>query len=115
MKNEITIDASGHAPGRLASEIARLLQGKHSAAYERHILNAPKITVINAAKMRFTGKKFRQKIYYRHTGYIGHLKETKLDALFRKDPALVLRRAVAGMLPKNKLRARRLKNLEIRK
>jgi len=115
MKNEFTIDASGKAMGRVASEVARLLQAKHLPSYERHVLNAPKITVINVAKMKFTGKKFRQKVYYRHTGYIGHLKENKLSALFAKDPAGVLRRAVAGMLPKNKLRAKRLKQLDIRK
>lgn len=110
----MTIDAAGRAMGRVASEVAGLLQGKDKPSYQRHIFSAPKVIVINISKLVFTGKKFRQKLYRWHTGYIGHLKEAKLKDLFIKDPEKVFKQVVAGMLPKNKLRAKRLKNLTVR-
>ena len=97
--------------GRVASEAARLLQGKESPSYERHVFDGKEVKVANLSKVRFTGKKYRQKLYRRHTGYIGHLKEANLRAMFEKDPVRVFKLAVSGMLPKNKLRAKRLKSL----
>lgn len=108
-----SIDASGKSLGRLASEVAMHLMGKHNPAFRRNIIAGPRVRVVNLRRVRFTGRKLLQKTYYRHTGYIGHLKEEKLRMLWEKKPAEVLRRAVSGMLPKNKLRRRMLKRLEI--
>jgi large subunit ribosomal protein L13 len=109
----ISIDATGKSLGRLASEIALKLQGKHLPGFRRNAILGPKIRVINLKRVRFTGKKFSKKIFYRHTGYIGHLRKEKLSALWEKKPQEVLRHAVKGMLPKNKLRPRMLKRLLI--
>lgn len=110
---KVTIDAAGKSLGRLASVIAQKLTGKESVSYRRNIIAGSRITVINLRQVVFSGKKMRQKIYRRHTGYIGHLKEEGLANLWRRRPQEVLRRAVSGMLPKNKLRDRMLKRLKI--
>ena len=108
------IDASGKSLGRLASEIAVILQGKKNAGYEPRIQGEDGVIVKNIDKMKITGKKLKQKKYYRHTTQIGHLKEQTLEQLWQnKGPAEVLRRSVMGMLPKNKLRIRRIKKLII--
>ncbi|MBI1975098.1 MAG: 50S ribosomal protein L13 [Parcubacteria group bacterium] len=114
MKTEVTIDAAGKSMGRVATEVSCVLQGKNAPSYERHILNAPTVNVTNLSKVAFTGKKLRQKTYRWHTGYIGHLKEAKLKDLFAKDPVKVFKRVVGGMLPKNKLRAKRLRKLVVK-
>lgn len=105
------IDAKNKILGRLASEIATILQGKKSPHYEPRLVGADKIFVNNYRDIKLTGNKFKEKIYYRHTGYMGHLKEKTFEQVFTKDPKKVLREAVRRMLPKNFLNAKRLKNL----
>jgi large subunit ribosomal protein L13 len=109
-----TIDAVGKPLGRLASITAQKLMGKESPSYVRNKISGGRVRIINLKQAAFSGKKMRQKIYYRHTGYIGHLKEEKLAHLWKNKPQEVFRRAVCGMLPKNKLRNRMLKRLEIK-
>lgn len=112
MKYEI--DATNKRLGRLASEIAVILQGKKSAYYEPRLAGADKVVVANVKKMVFSGKKPVQKKYYRHTGYMGHLYSKTLKEVFEKDPAKVLRTAVEKMLPRNTLRSKRMLLLEIK-
>ncbi len=107
------VDATGKTLGRLASEIARILMGKHKPTYTPHVDNGDFIIVVNAEKIHVTGKKLDKKIYYKHTGYMGHLKETTLREMLQKKPEEVIRLAVRGMLPKNKLRDRRMKRLKV--
>lgn len=108
-----TIDATGKILGRLASQIAILLRGKQKPNFLPHKDMGDFVIVKNIKNLKFTGKKFEKKIYYHHTGYLGGLKETPLKKLFAKDPTKVLRKAVWGMLPKNKLRTRQIKRLKI--
>ncbi len=108
------IDAAGKTVGRLASEIARILQGKHTPAYLPHIDMGDTVEVINVRELRFTGKKLEQKKYYRHSGYLGGLKIIPMHKVFLEDPGSVLRRAVKQMLPKNRLLVERMKRLIIR-
>ena len=111
---EYIIDATNKPLGRLASELAVILQGKKNPKYQSRLEGEDRVIVKNINKMTVTGKKFKQKIYYRHTTQIGHLKERTLQMIWeKKGPAEVLRRAVMGMLPKNKLRAKRIKKLII--
>ncbi len=107
------VDATGKTLGRLASEIARILIGKHKPTYTPHVDNGDFVVVINADKIHVTGKKLDKKVYYKHTGYMGHLKETTLREMLQKKPEEVIRLAVRGMLPKNKLRDRRMKRLKV--
>jgi large subunit ribosomal protein L13 len=107
------IDAKNKKLGRLSSEIAQILQGKKGPSYDPRLLSGDKVTVKNASGMVMTGKKTAQKIYYRHAGPLGHLKENKFTDVFKKNPAWVLRHAVRLMLPKNRLNAKRLKNLTV--
>jgi len=107
------VDATGKTLGRLASEIAKILMGKNKPTYTPHIDGGDFVVVVNAEKVFVTGKKLNQKIYYKHTGYFGHLKETTLKEMLEKKPEEVIRLAVRGMLPKNKLRDRRLKRLKV--
>ena len=105
------IDAKNKVLGRVASDIALILQGKKSASYERNRVSADKVYVKNVGGIRVTGNKAEQKIYYHHTGYVGHLKELTYEQKFEKDPRAVLRQAVRKMLPKNFLNQQRIKNL----
>ncbi len=105
------IDAKNKPLGRLASKIALILQGKKSASYERNRVSDDRVYVTNFADVSLSGNKRAQKIYYRHTGYVGHLKEATLEEKMTKDPKWVLREAVRKMLPKNFLNQKRLKNL----
>jgi large subunit ribosomal protein L13 len=107
------VDATGKTLGRLASEIAKILMGKNKPTYTPHIDGGDFVVVVNAEKVFVTGKKLNQKIYYKHTGYFGHLKETTLKEMLEKKPEEVIRLAVRGMLPKNKLRDKRLKRLKV--
>lgn len=109
----VTIDARDKSFGRLASEVAVILQGKKSPAYERNRIIGPRVKVENLSGVRFTGKKMATKAYRRHTGYIGHLKEERLGYLWAKKPAAVFKKTVSGMLPRNKLRKRLLNRLEV--
>lgn len=108
-----TIDAAGKVLGRLAVEIALLLRGKNKPDFAPNKDNGDFVIVKNLDKIGFTGKKLEQKIYYRHSGYLGSLKQTPLKKLFNKDPVKVLRIAVFGMLPKNRLRAQQIKRLKV--
>ena len=108
-----TIDATDKAPGRLAAEIARLLQGKNRPDYLPQWDMGDAVVVENVGSMKITGNKMTDKIYYRHSGYPGGLKQQKLKEVFAKDPGEVLRRAVLRMLPKNRLRNDRMKRLTI--
>jgi large subunit ribosomal protein L13 len=110
-----TIDATGKALGRLASEIAILLLGKHKPDFAPYKDIGDFVVVKNFDKVRFTGKKLKNKIYFRHSGYLGGLKKEPLERLLKRDPEKVLKRAVLGMLAKNKLRARQIKRLKIEK
>jgi large subunit ribosomal protein L13 len=106
------IDATGKVLGRLASEIAILLQGKHKPNFDPSKDMGDFVIVKNVDKMKITGKKLEQKKYYRHSGYLGHLKEIPLEKLLSKNPAEVLKKAVMKMLPKNKLRKKMIKRLK---
>ena len=110
-----TLDASGKAPGRVASAAARLLIGKHKRDYVPNIDMGDEVEIINAGKILLTGKKIEQKNYYKHSGYQGGLKTTSLKSLMVTDPADVLRRSVSRMLPKNRLRTPRMKRLNVKK
>lgn len=111
MAKEIAVDAKNKTLGRLSSEIARLLQGKDKPNYAPNKLADVKVVVKNAHEVSLTGAKVNSKVYYRHTGRPGHLKTTKYRDIFAKNPEWVVRHAVLGMLPKNRLRAKRIKLL----
>ncbi|MDP3015042.1 MAG: 50S ribosomal protein L13 [bacterium] len=111
---QYTIDATNKKLGRLASEIAVILQGKKSPKYEPRLEGEDKVFIKNINNLEVSGKKMKQKIYYRHTTQVGHLKEQTLEMLWqKKGPAEVLRRAVLHMLPKNRLKIKRIKRLII--
>jgi large subunit ribosomal protein L13 len=99
----LVIDASGEVLGRLATEVARRLRGKHKAEYTPHVDTGDYIIVINAEKIRVTGRKFKEKVYYSHSGFPGGIKSISFDKLQKKDPTQIIERAVKGMLPKNPL------------
>ncbi len=107
------VDASGTVLGRLASKVASRLQGKHNPLYTPHVDTGDWIVVINADKVVLTGRKLDQKNYYRHSGYIGGLKSMTARELKDKRPEDLIRFAVKGMLPKNKLGRRQLKKLKV--
>lgn len=107
------VDASGRTLGRLATEIARRLRGKHKPIYTPHVDTGDYIVVVNAAKIRVTGNKLKDKLYQHHTGYIGNLKTITLEGLLAKAPDQVIQKAVKGMLPKNKLGAAMLRKLKV--
>lgn len=107
------VDASGKTLGRLASELAKRLRGKHKPEYTPHVDTGDYIVVINADRIRVTGNKLQDKIYHRHTGYIGNLKSTKLGTLMATAPEQVLTKAVKGMLPKNSLGRSMLRKLRV--
>ena len=114
MKREThTIDATGKVLGRLASEIAVLLRGKHKPDFVPYKDMGDFVVVKNVGKLKITGKKMEQKKYFRHTGYLGGVKEVSLKTLFKANPSQVLKKAVLGMLPKNKLRVKMIKRLKI--
>ena len=107
------VDARGTVLGRLATTIASRLQGKHNPLYTPHVDTGDWIVVINADKVLLTGRKMDQKNYYRHSGYIGGLKTTTARELMDKRPEDLVRFAVKGMLPKNKLGRRQFKKLKV--
>ena len=107
------IDATGIPLGRIATISAELLNGSNKVTFSPHVDGGDFVVVINADKMRVTGKKDIQKIYYRHSGYIGSMKETSLKTLMAKDSTKVIEKAVYGMLPKNKLRSGRMQRLKL--
>ena len=107
------VDARGKVLGRLASRIAMTLRGKNKPTFTPFLDTGDFVVVVNAAQVQLTGKKLADKIYYRHSGYIGGLKEITAGRLLQKKPEEVLRHAVRGMLPKNSLGRRLLKKLKI--
>ena len=112
-KNWLVIDANGQVLGRLATAIARKLIGKDKPEYTPFLDCGDHIVVINAERVKLTGNKMDQKIYRHHSGYPGGLKEVSIRSLMQRRPEEVIREAVLGMLPKNKLRARRAKKLRV--
>lgn len=107
------VDANGAVLGRLATTIASRLQGKHNPLYTPHVDTGDWIVVINADKIVLTGRKLDQKLYYRHSGYMGGLKSISAGDLKEKKPEDLIRFAVKGMLPKNKLGTKQLKKLKV--
>jgi len=107
------VDAADKTLGRLATEIARRLRGKHKAEYTPHVDTGDYIVVINAAKVRVTGNKEHDKLYHRYTGYIGNLKTVNLGKLRGQKPERIIETAVRGMLPKNPLGRAMFKKLKV--
>ena len=107
------VDADGKTLGRLATEIARRLRGKHKPEYTPHVDTGDYIVVVNAEKIRVTGKKMKDKMYHRYTGYIGNLKSMSLEKLMEQSPERALQYAVKGMLPRNPLGRRMLGKLRV--
>jgi len=107
------VDAAGQVVGRLATQIAILLRGKHKPTFTPSLDGGDFVIVVNAAKIRITGRKAEQKVYYRHTGYPGGLRETPYKTMLAKNPHRIIRFAVRGMLPKNKLGHQLLAKLRI--
>ena len=107
------VDASGHILGRFASQIASRLRGKTKPEFSPHMDNGDFIIVVNCEKIKVSGKKLKDKMYYRHSGWVGGLKETPLDVMLAKHPDRVITHAVKGMLPKNKLGRAMLKKLKV--
>jgi len=101
--NWYTVDAAGKTLGRLASEVAKRLRGKHKPEYTPHVDTGDYIVVLNASQVKVTGNKTSDKIYYSHTGYPGGLKSISFDKLLAKKPELIIEKAVKGMLPRNPL------------
>lgn len=95
------IDAAGKPLGRVAAQAATLLRGKHKPTFTPHVDCGDHVIIINCADAVLTGKKLQQKYYYRHTGYIGHLKETRYDTLMSSNPTKAMQLAVKGMIPSN--------------
>lgn len=114
-RKTIVIDATGMAPGRLATRIAMILMGKDKPTYTPHLDEGEKVLIENAALIHFTGKKIDQKVYRRHSNYPGGLKETPAKKMLKENPEEIIRLAVAKMLPKNKLRDLRMQRLTFKK
>ncbi len=107
------VDASGKTLGRLATEVARILRGKHKPTYSPMIDAGDYVIVVNAEKVRVTGRKLTQKFYYRHSGYPGGFKQISLGDMLARHPTRVIEYAVRGMLPKNALGRRMFKKLKV--
>jgi len=107
------IDAEGKILGRLATQIAMILSGKKKPIYTPHLDTGDFVVVINAAKVKVTGRKEEKKIYYYHSGYIGSLKERTLGEMRQRKPEEIIYRAVKGMIPKNKLGRKMLTKLKV--
>ncbi len=107
------VDATDQPLGRVASEVAKVLRGKHKPTFTPHMDTGDFVIVVNAEKVKLTGKKWDKKMYYRHTGYPGGLKEMNYDKLRAKAPEMIIELAVKGMLPKNTLGRAQLKKLKV--
>ncbi|HQL00397.1 MAG TPA: 50S ribosomal protein L13 [Smithellaceae bacterium] len=112
-KDWYVVDASGKVLGRLASEVASRLRGKHKAVYTPHVDTGDFIIVVNAEKIALTGKKLTDKVYYSYSGYPGGIKATTAGKMLAEKPENLIKTAVAGMLPKNNLGRRMLKKLKV--
>jgi len=107
------VDAEGKTLGRMATEIARRLRGKHKAEYTPHVDTGDYIVVVNAEKVKVTGKKATDKIYYSHTGYPGGIKEINFEKLLAIKPEMIIEKAVKGMLPRNPLGRAMFRKLKV--
>jgi large subunit ribosomal protein L13 len=109
----LVLDAADQTLGRLATRVARLLRGKHKPTFTPHLEMGDYVIVVNAARVRVTGRKLREKVYYHHSGYHGGLKSVTLGDLMARRPARVVEMAVRGMLPHNRLGRKLFKNLKV--
>ncbi len=109
------IDATDKVLGRLSTEIADMLRGKNKPCYTPHVDTGDHVVVINAEKVKVTGNKYEDKIYYRHSGYIGNLKSISFEKLQAKKPERIIENAVKGMMPKNRLGSAMIKKLHVYK
>ncbi len=109
----LVVDAQDKVLGKVAAEIARLLRGKHKPTYAAHVDTGDFVIVLNASKVRLTGKKLQQKMYYRHTQYPGGLKSTRADKMLKEKPERMFRLAVRGMMPSNSLGRQQLSKLKV--
>ena len=107
------VDATGHTLGRLASEVAKVLRGKNKPIFTPHMDTGDYVIIVNADKIKVTGKKLEQKVYYRHSDYVGGMKETTLKEMLAKKPERVIELAVKGMLPKGPLGRAMIKKLHV--
>lgn len=107
------IDANGVVLGRVASKIASYLIGKHKPRYSNHMDMGDFVVVVNASRVELTGKKRKQKVYQRHSGYPGGFKEVKFEKLISEQPVKVIEHAVSGMLPRNRLHKKRMRRLKV--
>ena len=107
------VDATDLPLGRLASEVARLIRGKHKPTFTPHVDGGDHVIVVNASKVAITSDKSQEKIYYRHSGFPGGLKEETFEALLARRPTQVIERAVKGMLPKNRLGRKMISKLKV--
>ena len=107
------VDATDMTLGRLASEVAKVLRGKNKPIFTPHMETGDYVIIVNAAKVKVTGKKLDQKIYYRHSGYVGGMKETTLREMMAKKPERVIELAVKGMLPKGPLGRQMYRKLHV--
>ena len=112
-ENWQVVDATGQTLGRLARDIAVSLQGKDKATYTPHTLTGSFVVVLNASKIRVTGRKMTQKYYYRHSGYVGNLKSIRLWEMLKSRPERVIELAVKGMLPRNHMGRQMLRRLKV--
>jgi len=112
-RNWHLVDVKEAVLGRASTKIAALLMGKHKPIYSNHLDVGDYVVVINASKVKLTGKKAKQKVYRSHSGYLGNLKEVSFEKLIKEQPEKVIRDAVAGMLPDNRLKKKRLARLKI--
>lgn len=107
------VDAEGKTLGRLATQIASVLRGKRKPEYTPHVDTGDFVVVVNAAKIAVTGDKRRRKLYYRHSGYPGGLRSRTLEEMLERRPEEVIRKAVKGMMPRNRLASRQLRKLKV--
>ncbi|OAB80503.1 50S ribosomal protein L13 [Cochleicola gelatinilyticus] len=112
-KEWLLVDADGQTLGRLASEVAKLLRGKHKPSFTPHVDCGDNVIIINAKNVQLTGNKWDDKTYIRHTGYPGGQRSLTATELFKKSPSRMVEKAVKGMLPKNKLGAELFRNLKV--
>ncbi len=107
------VDAEGKTLGRLASEVAKVLRGKNKPTYTPHMDTGDNVIVVNAAKVKVTGRKLDQKIYYHHSDYVGGMRETTLREMMQKKPEMVVEHAVKGMLPKGPIGSEMIAKLHV--
>jgi large subunit ribosomal protein L13 len=113
VQNWYVVDAKGKVLGRLATQVSMILRGKNKPIFTPHMDTGDFVIIVNAEKVKLTGKKLKDKKYYRHTGYPGGIKEISAEKLLQEKPAMVIFKAVSGMLPKNRLGRQLIKKLKV--